>query len=195
MSTLIITPRGFTLIETLITIAILTLLTAVAIPSFADFTVRVRVNNEVSALHRLLLLTRNHAVNQERFVTLCPLSQSGQCSSKWHEELSVFYDDNKNKKLDDLSEEMLIKTKTSIKLGDKLQYAQGRTALIYAPSGRLAVWGGNGTFRYCPRNHSDKSRGIVISGAGRFYVTTDQNLDGLDENRSGRQIICTNNVD
>ena len=98
MSTFAIKERGFTLIETLITIAILTLLTTIAIPSFAEFTVRVRVNNEVSALHRLLLLTRNYAVNQERFVTLCPLSQSGQCSSDWHEELSVFYDYNKNKK-------------------------------------------------------------------------------------------------
>ena len=195
MSTFAIKERGFTLIETLITIAILTLLTTIAIPSFAEFTVRVRVNNEVSALHRLLLLTRNYAVNQERFVTLCPLSQSGQCSSDWHEELSVFYDDKKNKKLDDLSEEILIKTKAPIKLGDTLQYAQGRTALIYAPSGRLAVWGGNGTFRYCPKDHSDKSRGIVISGAGRFYLTTDQNLDGLDENRSGRQIICNNNLE
>lgn len=193
MSTLTLIQKGFTLIETLISIAILTFLTTISIPSFLDFSVRVRVNNEVSALHRLLLITRNHAVNQERFVTLCPLSPSGQCSSDWHETLSVFYDDNKNKKLDNLSEESLIKTKLSIKLGDKLQYAQGRTALIYAPSGRLAAWGGNGTFRYCPKDHSDKSRGIVISGAGRFYLTTDQNVDGLDENRSGRHIICSNN--
>jgi len=193
MSIFPIAQKGFTLIETLISIAILTILTTITIPSFLDFSVSVRVNNEVSALHRLLLITRNHAVNQERFVTLCPLTQSGQCSSNWHETLSVFYDDNKNKKLDDFSEEALIKTKLSIKLGDKLQYAKGRTALTYAPSGRLAVWGGNGTFRYCPKDHNDKSRGIVISGAGRFYLTTDQNLDGLDENRSGRQIICSNN--
>jgi type IV fimbrial biogenesis protein FimT len=192
MLTSTLTKKGFTLIETLISMAILTLLTTMAIPSFLDFVVRIRVNNEVSALHRLLLLARNHAVNQERFVTLCPLSSSGQCSSDWHEELSVFYDDNKNKKLDNLSEEIIIKTKWSIKTGDKLQYARGRTALIYAPSGRLAVWGGNGTFRYCPKDHSDKSRGIVISGAGRFYLTTDQNIDGVDENRSGRQILCHN---
>ncbi len=193
MPTFISAPKGFTLIETLISIAILTFLTTITIPSFLDFTVRVRVNNEVSALHRLLLITRNHAVNQERFVTLCPLTPSGQCSNDWHKTLSVFYDDNKNKKLDSFSDESLIKIKSSIKQGDKLQYAQGRTALIYAPSGRLAAWGGNGTFRYCPKDHNDKSRGIIISGAGRFYLTTDQNLDGLDENRSGRHIICSDN--
>jgi type IV fimbrial biogenesis protein FimT len=181
---------GFTLLETLITIAILISLTTLAIPSFADFTVKRRVDNEISALQRLLLLARNHAVNQERFVTICPLTPLGQCSSDWHNELSVFYDDNKNKQLDTSSAETLIKEKVAIKPGDKLQYAQGRTALIYAPSGRLAIWGGNGTFRYCPKNHSNKSRGIVISGAGRFYLTTDQNFDGIDENRSGREIIC-----
>jgi prepilin-type N-terminal cleavage/methylation domain-containing protein len=182
--------NGFTLIETLITLAILISLTAIAIPSFANFTVRIRVDNEISSLHRLLLLARSHAVNQERFVTLCPLNLSGQCTSNWHEQLSVFYDDDKNKIFDNASEEKLIQIKLAIKRGDKLQYAQGRTALIYAPSGRLAVWGGNGTFRYCPKGHPNKSRGIVISGAGRFYLTTDQNFNGIDENRSGREISC-----
>ncbi len=183
--------NGFTLIEALITIAILISLTTIAIPSFANFTVKVRVDNEISALHRLLLLARNHAVSKERFVTICPLNSSGQCTSNWQEELSVFYDDNKNKELDIESEETLIKVKLAIKSGDKLQYAQGRTALIYAPSGRLAIWGGNGTFRYCPKDHSSKSRGIVISGAGRFYSTSDLDLDGLDENRSGREVSCS----
>ena len=181
---------GFTLVETLITLAILISLTAIAVPSFANFTVKIRVDNEISALHRLLLLARGHAVNHERFVTICPLSTSGVCTSNWHEKLSVFYDDDKNKQLNTSSDEVLIKMKLAIKSGDKLQYAQGRTALIYAPSGRLAVWGGNGTFRYCPKNHPNKSRGIVISGAGRFYLTTDQNRNGVDENRSGREISC-----
>lgn len=181
---------GFTLIETLITLAILIFLTAIAVPTFADLRIRIRVDNEITALHRLLLLTRNHAVNQERFVTVCPLTPSGQCSNEWHKTLTVFYDDNKNKALDASSAEVIIKIKSAIKSGDKLQYAQGRTALIYAPSGRLAVWGGNGTFRYCPKSHSNKSRGIIISGAGRFYLSSDQNMDGADENRSGRIIRC-----
>ena len=181
---------GFTLIETLITLAILIILTAIAVPTFADLRIRIRVDNEITALHRLLLLTRNHAVNQERFVTVCPLTPSGQCSNEWHKTLTVFYDDNKNKALDASSAEVIIKIKSAIKSGDKLQYAQGRTALIYAPSGRLAVWGGNGTFRYCPKSHSNKSRGIIISGAGRFYLSSDQNMDGADENRSGRIISC-----
>ncbi|MBA6335587.1 GspH/FimT family pseudopilin [Colwellia sp. BRX8-7] len=181
---------GFTLIETLITLAILIFLTAIAVPTFADLRIRIRVDNEITALHRLLLLTRNHAVNQERFVTVCPLTPSGQCSNEWHKTLTVFYDDNKNKALDASSAEVIIKIKSAIKSGDKLQYAQGRTALIYAPSGRLAVWGGNGTFRYCPKSHSNKSRGIIISGAGRFYLSSDQNMDGADENRSGRIISC-----
>jgi type IV fimbrial biogenesis protein FimT len=181
---------GFTLIETLIALAILIVLTAIAVPTFADLRIRIRVDNEITALHRLLLLTRNHAVNQERFVTVCPLNPSNQCSKEWHKTLTVFYDDNKNKALDASSTEVIIKIKLAIKSGDKLQYAQGRTALIYAPSGRLAVWGGNGTFRYCPKSHSNRSRGIIISGAGRFYLSSDQNMDGTDENRSGRLIRC-----
>jgi type IV fimbrial biogenesis protein FimT len=182
--------RGFTLVETLVALAILIALTSIAIPSLLQFSVSIRVDNEISKLHRLLLLARNHAVSEERYVAICPLNELNQCTQLWHGRLSVFYDDNKNKIFEPTLAETVIETKPEIRIDDKLQYAQRRNALIYSPQGRLAVWGGNGTFRYCPKNHLSLSRGIIISGAGRFYVTTDMNADGFDENRSGRIITC-----
>ncbi len=182
--------HAFTLIEVLVVLAILLILTNLAQPKFNQFIVKLRVDNEISKLQRMLLLARNNAVSLGRHVTLCPLNQSNTCSTNWHKVLSVFTDNNKNKTFEPNLNERIIQVKAAIATDDKLQYAKYRDALIYSPLGRLGNWGGNGTFKYCPKNHPSYSRGIVISITGKSYLTTDINKDGRDRNRRKKIIVC-----
>lgn len=181
---------GFTLIEVLITMAILIALVTIAIPSFAEFTIRVRVDNELSILQRQLFITRNTAINENNFVTLCPLNEKNECHNQWKDSLSVFTDSNNNKVFELALGERVISEKSAVKNGDKLQYGKTRIGLTYAPTGHLAGWGQNATFKYCPNQHIDKSRGIVIAVSGRIYLTSSNNNSYEDRNRSGRLIIC-----
>jgi type IV fimbrial biogenesis protein FimT len=181
---------GFTLIETMITIAILISLMTIAIPSFADFTIRMRVDNELSILQRQLFITRNTAINQNSFVTLCPLNEKNECHNQWEDPLSVFTDLNNNKVFEFALGERVVSEKSAVKNGDKLQYGKTRTGLTYAPTGHLSGWGQNATFKYCPNNHMDKSRGIVIAVSGRLYLTSSNKKNHKDRNRSGRLVIC-----
>lgn len=180
---------GMTLIELMLGIGITSILTTIALPSLNDFIVQLRVDNEISRLARLLLTARNHAINNDSNVIICPLGNSSACTSNWHEELSVFIDNNANKKFDSANGEVLITTKSPVKHGDILIYAKNRTKITYQATGHLFGLS-NGTFRYCPKDHQDKSRGIVISRSGRFYASTDSNLDGKDEKRSKEVISC-----
>jgi type IV fimbrial biogenesis protein FimT len=193
MSNVTLKNDGFTLIETLITIAILIALIAIAAPSFADFTIRMRVDNELSILQRQLFITRNAAINKNSFVTICPLNDKNMCHNQWQDQLSVFTDLNNNKVYEYSMGERMVSEKSAIKNGDKLQYGKTRTGLTYAPTGHLAGWGQNATFKYCPNNHMDKSRGIVIAVSGRVYLTSPNNKSNRDRNRSGRLIICHDN--
>jgi len=181
--------QGVTLIELLISIGIASILTTIALPNLSDFIVQLRVDNEISRLSRLLLVARNYAINSANNVIICPLADNGVCSKNWHEELSVFIDNNGNKKFDSADNELLISKKSPIKLGDVLTYATNRTKITYQSTGHLFGLS-NGTFRYCPQGHQDKSRGIVVARSGRFYATTDINHDGKDETRSKKVIIC-----
>ena len=192
MSHLSYKAHGFTLIETLVTISILITLMSIAIPSFADFTIRMRVDNELSILQRQLFIARNAAVNDNSFVTLCPLNNKNECHNEWKGKLSVFTDLNNNKIYEHDIGERIISEKSSVKNGDELQYGKTRTGLTYAPTGHLSGWGQNATFKYCPNNHMDKSRGIVIAVSGRIYITSSNNKSYKDRNRSGRRIICDN---
>lgn len=179
---------GFTLIELLVALAILVSLTAIAVPNLTDFTVKLRVNNQITAINRLLLVARNTAINANQTVTLCPLDSANKCSNKWHNELSVFTDINGNQQLD--LNDKVISIKAKINNGDKLQYGKTRTGLTYASTGHLSGWGQNATFSYCPKNHADKSRGVVVAVSGRIYRSFNNASNANDQNRSGRKITC-----
>ncbi len=180
--------KGFTILELLVAIAIAAILTSIALPSLNDFTLQMRVDNEISEIHRLILTARNSAVNEALNVTVCPLV-TNTCSSNWQGELSVFIDGNGNAKFESLLNERILKVKGAIKNGDKLQFSQN--SLTYAPTGFLINTGGPYTFNYCPYSNANRSRGIIISSSGRLYDTTDNNNDGKEEDRNGNNITCS----
>lgn len=182
--------QGFTLIELMIAIAVTSILSAIAVPNFSNFIVQMRVDNEISQLHRLLFVARNAAINSELPVTVCPLNQQNQCTTQWHNDITVFVDLNSNNAFESSNNEILIRTKSAIKNVDKLQYGIGRSRIIYAPTGRTSGWGSNGTFKYCPKDYPEKSRAISIATSGRIYASSDLDHDGRDEVRSGSEIRC-----
>jgi len=75
--------KGFTLIELMISVSVTSILAALAIPNYSQFIVQMRVDNEISQLHRILLITRNAAINSGQKAIVCPLDESQQCTSQW----------------------------------------------------------------------------------------------------------------
>jgi len=62
--------NGFTIIELMVGVAMLGILVSIALPSLNNFTVKMRVDDEISQIHRLLLTARNIAVSMEQPVTI-----------------------------------------------------------------------------------------------------------------------------
>jgi len=182
--------KGFTLIELMVAIAVVAILSAIALPSMSDFLVRMRVDNEISEMQRLLLTARNMAINTGKNTTICPLS-GGSCSTDstaWQGEISVFTNSDNSLATNNTyaAPDELVKVKSAIKSGDILQFTN--TSVIYAPSGRLIT--ALGKFSYCPKDEADRSRGIDVSLSGRSYTSSDTDDDGKDEDRNGNEIVC-----
>jgi type IV fimbrial biogenesis protein FimT len=137
----------------------------------------------------MLLLTRNSAINAGQKAILCPLNTNFECTTQWHNELSVFIDINDNKVFDYHKNEKILRIKSAITSDDTLIYGKGRTKITFKPTGQLSGLA-NGTFRYCPKNHKNKARGIIVARSGRVYQSADINNDGLDENRRYKKITC-----
>jgi type IV fimbrial biogenesis protein FimT len=181
--------KGFTLVGLMVAVAILSILITTAIPSFNLFLIKLRASQQIAELSRLLLLARNSAINYGQDVTVCPLDANAKCSTNWHQEISVFID-NDNDDLYSIDQDLLLKVKPALTHQDNLLYAKGRKSVKYNATGRLAGWGMNGTFRYCPKDHDELAKGIVVSVSGRLYATTDVDQDGKDENRSRQELLC-----
>jgi len=179
--------QGFTLIELMVAIAVVAILTAIALPSMNNFLVKMRVDNEISEMQRLLLTARNIAINTGRNTTVCPLS-GGACSNNWQDEISVFTNSVNTLATNNTfaAPDELVKVKDAIQTGDQLLYALN--SIIYTPDGRLLTASAN--FSYCPQNDSDSARGIDISLSGRSYTSSDTDNDGKDEDRNGNEIVC-----
>jgi len=182
--------QGFTIMELMVSVAILGIITAIAMPSLSEFRVKMRVDNEIAQLQRMVLTARNTAVNLGQNVTLCPLNGSNICINNWEGELSVFVDLDQDNIFEPgaVPAEVLIKVKRAINTADTLNYA-AVTRITFTPTGLLAN-GLNGTFSYCPNGNNNLNRAVVVSPSGRTYQSIDTDNDGEDEERDGTAITC-----
>ncbi len=181
--------RAFTMVELLVGIAIVAILAAVALPSLKTFTVSMRVDNEISELHRLLLIARNTSVNSGQDVVVCPIV-NGSCTDDWTQEVSVFIDFNQNNDFD-IADDEIVRVKSAISSSnDQFQYSNG-AFLTYNSLGNLPINNNESIFSYCPDGYADASRGIIVAVSGRAYISEDSNGDGIDEDRNDVNITCS----
>lgn len=87
--------RGFTLVELVVTIALLAILTTLAIPSFSEVLRQWRRDSATRELLTSLQLARSEAIKTSRQMVVCPSTNGTACtaSTEWSTGWMVFVDD------------------------------------------------------------------------------------------------------
>ena len=155
---------GFTLLELLITLTVLTVLTIVGGALLPDLIGNRALRSDVHTLARHLRYGRFSALQYGVPVTLCALSPKGRCENTWNAPLSLFID-HPPKGLRQGPEDRLLRLGPGASRGVGRQWRAfgSRRYLRWRPDGRTD--GQNGRFTL---SHGERSYELVITQAGRL---------------------------
>ena len=172
---------GYTLAELLTTIAVVGILSAVAIPGTRDIIQNNRRVNLTNNLVYTMHLARNEAIKLNQQVTACPSQFGWTCdTTDWSLGWIVFNDINQNRTPSGGDERILL-TMTGID-GVDIDPDTFTTDFTYRPNGRImgATTADNtGQFTFCDARGADEARVVIVAANGRPQLSHVQS-DGSD---------------
>ncbi|MGE4659996.1 MAG: GspH/FimT family pseudopilin [Arenicellales bacterium] len=161
---------GFTLIELMVTIAIIGIVALIGIPAFSDFILNNRIRGQTSDFVVQLTHARSEAMRTATRVTVCPGTEGGCSGSNWENGWVVFVDANANAAVD--SGETVIGVGAALDGGNTLRSATFSTYISFRhDGGSTSIAGGGlaGSFALCDsRGYGDNARAIAVSASGRI---------------------------
>ena len=171
--------RGMTLLELLVSIAVMGIIAAIAIPSFNSLIKNSKISACLTNLTADLYLARSAAIRYNSHVIICPRNNNNNdCSESphWEKGWIIFIDNNKDGKCNFslgrcADKGQIIKTGEGIKSSDlKMRgYKHRNYRIRYDPMGFSYTY--NGKVIACDDRGKDYARGIVISNSGRIRRT------------------------
>lgn len=132
--------RGFSLVELMITIAVLAVVIAIAFPNFQGTLRSNRLATATNELMASIALARSEAIRHPNGAGVCPSATGDACGGDWSEGWLVWIDANGNRRLD-TGERVLRFTKANPQLTFDVTSPGGASAVaatLFDARGRVA---------------------------------------------------------
>lgn len=178
---------GFTLLELVITVAILAIISSLAAQGWSSWVERHRHRTIIETYHSLFAFARWAAASNRSFVTICPLSENNECVDEWNRPVSVFLDANNNKQPDNgqvLKEMQPVNHPFTMR-----SRTAGRGYFQFNEKG--FAYGSPGSLVLCPATPQNATMTyMAVNMVGRFRVQSDEDGDGVIQLRWGARVTC-----
>jgi len=171
---------GFTLLELMITIAIMAISLSLAVPALGDFIQNQRLRSDVGRLHMDLLYARSMAVNQGQQVIICAFNNGQTCSDEpnWEKGWIIFIDSNNDR--DYQSGELHLRVSASME-SLSARSSIHRRKIRFFPDGSAA--GSAARITICDPRGENLARALVIANSGRIRM--------IRQSDEGIELVCS----
>lgn len=148
--------QGFTLVELLITLALLAIAANIAVPAFDNFITRNRQQALMEQIASVLNNARAEAILQRRMIEVCGSSDGKSCSASWSSGWLVRTSDHRILQL------------TQLPSHDALRWSGFQQGIRFHSNGSSPT--GNGRFYQCQKNQVAWQ--LILNRQGRLRQST-----------------------
>jgi type IV fimbrial biogenesis protein FimT len=156
---------GFTLLELMITVGIIGVVTAIAVPSMGVYIKNDRLTTNINTLVGHLAYARNEAVTRSVQVGLCASENTTSCSgNNWSLGWILFVDEDANNTF--TPGEEITRVKQALHSSNTMTYSNGDGAVVIYDN-RGFTPNSSGSFSLCDDRTTANLKSISISVTGR----------------------------
>ena len=160
-------PRGFSLMELLMTLSVLAVLGGLAVPAFGGMLMDSRRAVAVNGFIHSVFLARSTAIQSGETVSICRSTDARTCSnrtSNWQDGWLVFVNTDRDQPPVRDEDETVLAVFAAWPAGS---ITSNRVSYSFKPNNHGVV---NGTVVFCDRRGSPEARAVIINTAGRPRV-------------------------
>ena len=159
--------HGFTLVEMVVTVAIVAILLGIAIPSYNETILNMKLTSYTNNLVASILLGRSEAIKRNALVSLCVSSSGTACTAGgWQQGWILMCKSTDNVNCNPAgANTIVIQTQPPLSTGWRISEVAALTTIVFQPTGTGATSADLTVCRSSPLGTME--RHVTISGTGR----------------------------
>lgn len=192
--------NGFTVIELMLTIAVIAVVATLAIPSFQTMIMNNRLSSQVNEITSLVSFARSEASKRpDARITLCPSNDGATCSggAPWETGWIAMLDVDGDQTVDAGDGDRVLRVGEPLAGGNTFRISGfgGNAFIQFDGSGQPVSPGTlgavDGTLVVCDSRGDELARGVVVMVSGQTRLARDENNSGtVNLHGGGNDATC-----
>ena len=175
--------RGFTIIELLVTMVVLAIVAAVAVPSFSSMVTNNRMAGEINDLVATMHYARSEAITRGVSVVVCKSADGAACTAAgdWSQGWVIFTDTNNNQVVNAGAGDEVIRSIAGYSSTDAMTGTGNSANWISYNRNGFAPLNNANILRLCDADAEFEPRGLLFTTTGRVEFHRDASVAPLNQ--------------